>query len=113
MSTATVARSATGSLTELFGVVTTTAAALTTAVDTIGQAAKVGNMHATRWANRTRKQLAIEAQDEDVLLVNDAAFKTASRLMETKEALKRNPDLADSYKELVDKYTKALAEAQS
>lgn len=109
---ATVTKSAATSVTKLFGAVTTTADAITTAIGVVGNAFDVLNVKSTDWLEDTRKLSAATAEEREVAIIDDVTFAIATRLMEREKAFVGNPQLKAAYDAALVRVEAAVARAK-
>ena len=108
----TVTNSATQSAVQLFGTISTTANALSTAVGVVGNGFDVLAVHSKDWLNDARIKSAAMAEEREMAVIDDITFSIATRLAERAKLLQQNPDLATSYAATVDRVTKAVQAAK-
>lgn len=108
---ATVSKSAANSAAKLFGAVTTTADAFTTAITVVGNAFDVMNVKSSDWLADTRLRSAASAEDRKVAVIDEVTFSIAQRIIEREKSFDGNPRLKAAYDSALARVEAAVAAA--
>ena len=92
-----VFRSATSSVAALFSTITTTAHALTTGVNALGNLAEELNLRSEERLHNVRQDIAHDRIHTDLTRRNDHAIRLARSLAETQKELERDADIKAHY----------------
>lgn len=106
-----VAQSAAHSAAQLFGTVTVTADAISTAVRTVGNAFDVMNVKSSDWLRDTKIKSAALAEESESAIVDEIAFSIANRMVERDKVLETNPLLKGAYAKVLDQVQAAVNKA--
>lgn len=108
-----VSHSAASSVAAIFSTVTTTAHALTTGVNALGNLAEELNLRSEERLHNVRQDIAHDRIHTDVTRRNDHALRLARSLHETTQELERNADLKSHYATALQAFAKLDAPVQS
>ena len=92
-----VSHSAASSVAALFSTVTTTAHALTTGVNALGNLAEELNLRSEERLHNVRQDIAHDRIHTDLTRRNDHAIRLARSLSETEKELDRDPTIKNHY----------------
>ena len=101
-----VSHSAASSVAAIFSTVTTTAHALTTGVNALGNLAEELNLRSEERLHNVRQDIAHDRIHTDVTRRNDHALRLARSLHETTQELERNSDLKSHYQTALAAFSK-------
>lgn len=107
----TVTQSAATSAVRLFGTITTTADAVSSAVNSIGTSFEVLNIKTNDWLLSTREMSQANAVDRSIAVRDTVAMSIANRVIERNKVLDKNPDLRTAYDQALAEVNAALAKS--
>lgn len=92
-----LSQSAAHSATQLFGTITVTADAISTAVSSVGNAFDVLNVKSNDWLKDTKLKSAALAEERESSIVDEITFSIANRIVEREKILSQNTTLKAAY----------------
>lgn len=107
----TVTRSAAISATQLFGTITTTANAVSTAVNAVGNLFDELQLRSAHRLNGVRESLALEAITQSEFIRDDAAIALGLRYIEREKQLAADPNLKAAYDKAMEVFKAKLEPA--